>query len=94
MAFFSTLRRFARLGFWVGLSAGAMLADACSSGLKGGTHDASPEVRVADAPGTQLKLDAPSKADTGSPGIDGGVVDADNLPADAGQADLWDIICE
>ena len=94
MAVFSALRRFAKLGFWVGLSAGAMLADACSSSLKGQVRDASPEAPAADATGFQIRLDAPIKADSGSPGIDGGAVDADNPPADAGQTDLWDIICE
>jgi hypothetical protein len=94
MAVIAALRRFAKLGFWVGLSAGAMLTDACSSGLKGKAQDASPEVPVADAPGLQLKLDAAVKADASSPGIDSGALDADNAPADAGQTDLWDIICE
>ena len=47
MAVFSALRRFAKLGFWVGLSAGAMLADACSSSLKGQARDASPEAPAA-----------------------------------------------
>jgi hypothetical protein len=81
--------------FWVGLSAGAMLADACSSSPKSRLVDASPEAPVADAPGLQLiKLDGPVKADAGSPGIDGGAVDADNPSTDAGQTDLWDTICE
>ena len=44
MAILSALHRFARLGFWVGLSAGAMVVDACSSGLKGKAQDAAPEV--------------------------------------------------
>ena len=92
MAVLSALRRFARLGFWIGLSAGAMLADACSSGLKGKTLDASTDQPAADA----LKLVFPTQADAqaGSPGIDAGVADADNSPSDAGQTDLWDIICE
>jgi hypothetical protein len=94
MAVFSALRRFAKLGFWVGLSAGAMLADACSSSLKGQARDASPEVPATDAPGLRIILDAHVIADVGSPGIDGGAVDADNSPADAGQTDLWEIICE
>jgi hypothetical protein len=90
MAVLSALRRFARLGFWIGLSAGAMLADACSSGVKGKAQDAAPDVPVADA---LAKLQLPdAKAD--SPRSDAGAVDADNSPADAGQTDLWDIICE
>jgi hypothetical protein len=94
MAVCSALRRFAKLGFWVGLSAGAMLADACTSSLKGQVRDASPEVPAADAPGLRIILDAHIKADAEAPGIDGGAVDADNPPADAGQTDLWDIVCE
>ena len=94
MAVFSALRRFAKLGFWVGLSAGAMLADACSSSLKGQIRDAGPEAPAPDATGLQIRRAAPIKADTGSPGIDGGAVDAGNPSADAGQTDLWDIICE
>ena len=94
MAFLPALHRLAKLGFWVGLSAGAMLADACNSDPKGRARDASPEVTVADASGSQLKLDAPIKADTGAPGMDGGAVDVDNPSTDASQTDLWDIICE
>jgi hypothetical protein len=94
MALFSALGRFAKLGFWVALSAGAMLADACTSDPKGKARDGSSEVPGADAPGLQSKLDGPIKADTGSPGMDGGAVDADNPTADASQTDLWDIICE
>lgn len=92
MAVLSVLRRFARLGFWIGLSAGAMLADACSSGLKGKAQDASLDQPAADA----LKWVLPTQADAqaGSPGVDAGAVDADNSPSDAGQTDLWDIICE
>jgi hypothetical protein len=93
MAVLSALRRFAKLGFWIGLSAGAMLADACSSSLNGKAQDAAPEVPVADTPPVTLKLDGPTKTDARSPGIDGGAADADK-PADASQTDLWDIICE
>jgi hypothetical protein len=67
-----------------------MLADACSSGLKGKTQDASPEVPVADA---SAKLQLPD-AKAYSPGSDAGAVDADNMSVDASQTDLWDIICE
>ena len=94
MAFFSALSRFAKLGFWVGLSAGTMLADACTSDPKGKARDGSSEVPGADAPGLQIKLDGPIKTDTRSPGVDGGAVDADNPNVDASQTDLWDIICE
>ena len=94
MAIFSALSRFAKLGFWVGLSAGAMLADACNSDPKGTVRDASPEGPVADAPSMQFKLDGHIQADVGSPSVDGGATDADNPSTDANQTDLWDIICE
>jgi len=95
MAVLSALRRFARLGFWVGLSAGAMVVDACSSGLKGKAQDAAPEVPAPDSPPSiQLRLDAATKRDAASPGVDGGAVDSDPARADGGQPDLWDIICE
>jgi len=90
MAVFSALRRFAKLGFWIGLSVGAMLADACSIGLKVRSQDAAPEAPVADA--AIAKQDGPNKVDIVSPGIDAGAVD--NPSADAGKTDLWDIICE
>jgi hypothetical protein len=90
MAVFSALRRFAKLGFWIGLSAGAMLADACSNSLKVRSQDAASEGPVADAAVTNQ--DALNQADTASPGIDAGGLD--NSPSDAGQTDLWDIICE
>jgi hypothetical protein len=92
MAVFSALRRFAKLGFWIGLGAGAMLADACSSGLKGKAQDAAPEVPVLDA--HAAKEDAPNSTDTASSGIDAGVAEVGNSSADGGQTDLWDIICE
>jgi hypothetical protein len=89
MAVLSALRRFAKLGFWVGLSAGAMLVDACSSSANG-DRDSAPGGAVADASpapdSSTIKLDVPP------PAIDAGT--ADNPSRDAGQTDLWDIICE
>ena len=95
MAVLSALRRFARLGLWVGLGAGAMLIDACGSspsslGVRG--RDS-----AADVPSpVPTKPDAAATPDAGS---DAPVLlhlpDADQAQsADGGQTDLWDIICE
>ena len=92
MAVLSALRRFARLGLWVGLGAGAMLIDACSSSSSLGFRSRD---SAADVP-SPMKQDAAVTPDAGS---DAPVLlhlpDADqSQPADGGQTDLWDIICE
>jgi hypothetical protein len=94
MAVLSTLRRFARLGFWVGLGAGAMLIDACSSG----TGDCS-QHSAADASNQEVPM-TPDAATTSDAGSDAQAVDAQTAdadyppPADGGKTDLWDTICE
>jgi len=89
MAVVSALRRFAKLAFWVGLSAGAMLVDACSNSVTG-VRDSAPVGPVADASPapdvSTIKLDVPP------PAVDAGT--ADNPSGDAGQTDLWNVICE
>jgi len=89
MAAFSAAKRWAKLGWWVGLSTGAMLAAACGSMFasacksSSSTNDGGP----ADIPGAQ-----------DSPGItiqlpDAGVEEA-GQPTDASETDLWNTICE
>ena len=94
MAVLSALRRFARLGFWAGLGAGAMLIDACSSGT-----GACGRYSAADAPNLDLptKQDAAGTPDASpdAPAVDAQTADADHAqPADGGKTDLWDTICE
>jgi hypothetical protein len=89
MATLSTLKRLARLGGWIGLSAGAMVAAACGAMLGSGC-DSTP-LGTSDA-----QPDSTSKRDSliSLPGPDAGVrVDAP-APRDAGEADMWTIICE
>ena len=86
MAVLSALRRFVRLGCWVGLGAGAMLIDACSSGAGVRSRDSAPDVVTPVA-----------TPDAGGDGqaVDAQTVDADHAqPADGGTNDLWDTICE
>jgi len=90
MAVLSALRRFARLGLWVGLGAGAMLIDACGSGL-GVSRDSAPDLPPQAVP------DVPATPDAGSDaqGVDTQAIDTDHAqPADGGKTDLWDTICE
>jgi hypothetical protein len=89
MAVLSALGRFARLGLWVGLGAGAMLIDACGSGL-GVSRDSARELPTPAVP-------EPATPDAGSDaqGIHLQAIDADHAqPADGGNTDLWDTICE
>ena len=86
MAVLSALRRFVRLGCWVGLGAGAMLIDACSSGMGIRGRDSAPDV-VTPAATPDAGRDAQV--------VDAQTVDADHAqPADGGTTDLWDTICE
>ena len=92
MALLSTLKRLARLGGWIGLSAGAMVVASCGALLGGcnstalNASDARPDGKrdaLVNQPGpdTGVKADAGVQADTGE-------------PADANQTDLWTVICE
>ena len=90
MAALSAAKRLARLGWWVGLSAGAMLAAACgamfTSACKSSSPprlDASADTLAAikqDSPGIVLRFDASA--------VDGGA------PTDASETDLWNTPCE
>jgi hypothetical protein len=84
MAVLSALRRFARLGFWVGLGAGAMLVDACGSSFRGETRDS------AELPTNQDDAAVP---DAGADAqVDAQPVDAEQVSVPDGG--LWDTICE
>jgi|GEM_PF-1969885 len=95
MALIDTVRRLARLGFYLGLGAVSAAIDAC--GGSSPTPD-TPDT-VADTPGETTGNDdgaAPDEAaaseDVVEPGDDVAATDGDGA-ADDGE-DLWDIVCE
>lgn len=93
MAVLSALRRFARLGFWVGLGAGAMLIDACGGGQWREEQNLAADGAAPAVP----KKDAAAAPDAGSdaPVLHLQAIDADQAqPTDGGKTDLWDTICE
>ena len=95
MAVLSALRRFARLGFWVGLGAGAMLVDACDSVQWRGGQDSAPDAPSSDVPSSKPDALATPDAGVDALAVDTQSVDADQAePADGGKTDLWDTICE
>lgn len=90
MAVLSALRRFARLGLWVGLGAGAMLIDACNNDLGHGRRDSAPDVPTPAIPDAAATPDAGSDAR----GIHLQAIDADHAQPEDGSTALWDTICE
>jgi hypothetical protein len=91
MAALSAAKRLARLGWWVGLSTGAMVAAACgamfasackssSSASDGGQPDAAVAAQK-DAPVINIPMPDASAREAGA-------------PTDASEADLWNTICE
>jgi hypothetical protein len=89
MAAFSAAKRLARLGWWVGLSAGAMLAAACgtlfASACKSSslTDDGGPADAIVAQDSPVITIQLP----------DAGVEEA-GQPTDASETDLWNTICE
>jgi hypothetical protein len=95
MAVLSALRRFARLGFWVGLGAGAMLVDACDNVQWRGGQDSAPDAPSSDVPSSKPDALATPDAGVDARAVDTQSADADQAePADGGKTDLWDTICE
>jgi hypothetical protein len=91
MAVLSALRRFVRLGCWVGLGAGAMLIDVCSSGVGVRSRDSAPDLPTQAVPDASATPDA----GRGAQAADVQTADTDHAqPADGGTTDLWDTICE
>ena len=99
MATLSALKRLGQLGWWLGLSTGAMLvaafgtmfASACGSSSPSST-DAGP------SSSTNARSDATTKIKVDSPGLilpslDANVQEA-GAPTDASESDLWNTICE
>jgi hypothetical protein len=97
MATLSAVKRLARLGWWVGLSTGAMVAAACGSLFSIGCNPSSLTARDAghEAP-VGIRVDAPTKLDAPVIVIQGSDAAAQeaNEPVDGGKSDLWEIICE
>jgi hypothetical protein len=106
MATLSALKRLARLGGWIGLSAGAMVAATCSALLgacKSTTlhaTDASRDTGAGSKPDATVADANPSKPDAAHVIImpdAGGMPEAGGeaqAPVDADKADLWTVICE
>jgi hypothetical protein len=110
MAALSAAKRWARLCWWLGLSAASMIIAACGTLVSGGckstpleSKDASPETSNpagpdagADKPATIKLPDAAEPADLAS--ADAPSMDRaageTNPTVDGGKSDLWEIICE
>jgi hypothetical protein len=90
MAMLSTIKRLARLGGWVALSAGAMVAAALTTSCGTSHVVGTPKDAGADAPRDAAQgfvfPDAKTEPDAGT-GEAGDPVDAD-------KTDLWNVICE
>ncbi len=96
MATLSGVKRLARLGGWLALSIGAMVAAACGALLSSGCESSSTAARE---PGVDSSIAtdkdagaAPALSDAGS-SIDSAGGEA-NGPTDADETDLWNVICE
>ena len=89
MAALSAAKRLARLGWWVGLSVGAMLAAACGAMFTGACKSSSPS-RDGGSP------DTPGGVEPGGsviPRLDAPAREA-GAPTDASETDLWNTPCE
>ncbi len=104
MAALSAARRWARLCWWLGLSAATMIIAAFGTLFSGGCDSTALKSKDAgtDAPApvnadTQAGPDLPEKSDQPSArdaeGIDEAKGEA-NPALDGGKSDLWEIICE
>jgi hypothetical protein len=91
MAALSAAKRLARLGWWVGLSTGAMLAAACGAMFTSACKSSSPPRLDASADAlAAIKQDSPGIV---LPGFDASTVDG-GAPIDASETDLWNTPCE
>ena len=104
MAALSAAKRWARLCWWLGLSAATMIIAACGTLFSGGCNstplkikDAGTDAPVPVNPDTQPGPDLPGKPDHPSArdaeSIDEAKGEA-NPALDGGKSDLWEIICE
>jgi hypothetical protein len=90
MAALSTVKRVARLGWWLGLSVVAMLVAACGAMFTNACRSATPASRDGGGDTTTTKADAPVIA---LPIPDAAAAES-GAATDAGSSDLWNTICE
>jgi hypothetical protein len=90
MAALSAAKRVARLGWWLGLSLGAMVIAACGAMFAGACKSSAPAIRDAGVDTARGQPDGPSITITPP---DAATPEA-GAATDAGSSDLWNTICE